>query len=484
MPVITVVGALGNTVQVTVDGAQNSDLVNYAEGLSTQISSIVNTLNTRILNPTGVVPAAMAQSMTADKSDAAILSSVAGQGEYALATVAGSYALSGDVTWVTIGSNSATHPDQPLEGRVYVDARQVTARNVTVLGGATQGILFQAGGQSGTFLAGTGDNLFAGGEGNWTVATGDGNDTIRGGDGTNTLSPGLGDNRVELGSGINYVHSTGQDTITGTAGVQNITLSGTGSIVSVGENSIVVDANGGQKITVGGGSTVSGGMSDQINMAGATGTVQGGYANTISASQGNLQTVNTDSASISVLRDLTFISGTGKTDIAAGHATMFGSRGLDLQVAMTSAAAVGSDNVFAANDGNMTVDGSSSRYGIHAFGNNAGTSGSQTFIGGSGADTLVGGVGNATLTGGTGDANVFALRDGVAGADYTITDFSAVAGNSVLLVGYDYARSAFQADVLDKATHDGTSTTITLLDNSKVTFLNVASLSSDTFKGF
>lgn len=465
MAIITVTGASGGTIQVTVDGAMNTALAGRTQALAGQLSDQ--------LNNQGILDALYLNTGSNNRT-----SGSSNQSGYGIVTAAGSYQVSGDFRWLTVVSNSVmTTPSTAL------DASKVTTDYLSVVAGTTQGVSFRAGSSSGLFVSGSGDNLFNGNyqdqaPGAWDIRTGDGNDTINGGNGNDTIYAGAGNNTITLGTGVNYVHSDGQDTITATDGVQSITLNGGNSFVNVGENSLVVDAAGNEQITVGGASTVTGGSNDYINMAGATGTVEGGQLNTISAAHGDLYTTHTDSALINVSGALTFVGGTGDTTITAGQATIFGSNNLNAHFDGTSA-----DSLFVANDGNETLDGASSAFGIHAFGNVVGTTGTQTFIGGSASDTLVAGVGNATLTGGSGAANVFGFRDGIAGADYTITDFGSAAGNSVLLVDYDYTASQFQQDVLDKAAHNGSNTTITLADNSKITFVDVSDLTTNQFGG-
>lgn len=477
MAIITVVGASGGTgVRVTVDGAMNTAFVGRTQALAHQLADQLN--NQGVLDAKYLNTGSNSESFATTRSPLA-----SNKSGYGMITAAGAYQVSGNFRWLSIGADSHTSPGTPLNAHVDVDASQVSTDYLSVLAGTTQGVSFTAGSQSGLFVGGSGDNLFQGDEtdqsvGAWDIRMGDGNDTIYAGAGNDTIYAGAGNNTIILGTGVNYVHSDGQDTITATSGVQSITLNGGNSVVNVGVNSLVVDAAGNEQITVGGASTVTGGSSDLINMAGSTGTVEGGLRNTISAANGNLTTAHTDTALINVSGALTFIGGTGDTTITAGQATIFGSNKLYARVDSTDAT-----SLFVANDGNETLDGASSAFGIHAFGNVVGTTGSQLFIGGSASDTLVGGVGNATLTGGSGAANVFGFRDGIAGADYTITDFGSAAGNSVLLVGYDYTASDFQQNVLDKAAHDGSNTTITLSDNSKITFVDYSSLNTNQFNG-
>ncbi|OUI89237.1 membrane protein [Acetobacter sp. DmW_043] len=470
MAIITVTGASGSSVQVTVDGSQQSSLVQHASSVAAQLSGDLANLDIRDLT---------------SGSD-----SFSNQRGYGVITAAGSYQVSGNASWLTVGGISDT-----LAGAVSVDATGVT-NALTVLGGAG-GINFTAGSQGGQFTGGAGDNTFNGNSsgGNWDIRTGDGNDTINSGNGDNTINAGGGANQIILGSGVNSVISEGQDTITASSGTQSITLNGASSTVDVGDNSLVTSNAplGGENITVGSNSTVygsnstiSGAKGDTISLSGSTGTVFGGNQGTIGAGQGNFVVNQADNANVNIAGDLIFRGGTGETTISAGKSTVFGADGLDVTMDATSAS-----SLFVATVGNETLNAASSVFGIHAFGADSGTT-QQIMIGGTGADTLVAGTGNATLTGGSGAANVFGFRNGVAGADYTITDFGSAAGNQVLLVDYDkyYGgsnSSAFQK-VLDNAEHSTkngvASTTITLADNSKITFDGVSSLTAKDFTGF
>ena len=79
----------------------------------------------------------------------------------------------------------------------------------------------------------------------------------------------------------------------------------------------------------------------------------------------------------------------------------------------------------------------------------------------------IGGAGSSTLTG-SGGANLFEFTKVVGGGAATITDFNT--NNSVLLQGYGVGA----ADAaLQSATTSGSSTILTLSDNTKITFLNV-----------
>ena len=93
-------------------------------------------------------------------------------------------------------------------------------------------------------------------------------------------------------------------------------------------------------------------------------------------------------------------------------------------------------------------------------------------LGGAGNDTLAGGVGNDTLTGGGGD-NAFFITDGFAGGSITITDFD---GQDTMGL-YDYGSTPASMALQTASTNDG-NVTLTLSDNTTITFLSVGSVSN------
>ncbi len=459
MALITVQGAsAGATVNVTVDGAATGNLGSLLQQFSTSLTS-------------GIAAG------TIDGEDLSTGKTSFGSNTsgYGVITAGGSYSVSGNVGAIVFGGPAAA--GVVPSSHVIINASGVTSSFVSVEGGTTGGVQFQAGSGAGAFVAATGDNAYTGdqlsGAGNWTVTTGDGDDTIVAGTGQNTINAGTGDNLIEISNGTNYVKSYGNDTIFGgdCSFGQHVTLYGGSSFVTLGEQSYVNDVAGNDQITVGGSSTVIGGDSDSISLNGGVSSVIGGTSDTISAS-GDAVVSSSDNATVSVDGSLTFIGGTGNSTITAAQSTIFGAGGLNAVIAGSG------DTLFVAGSGSETLNGASSGSPLHAFGNNAGTTGSQVFIGGTAADTLVAGVGDATMTGGSGAANVFALRDGIAGANYTITDFSSAAGNFVALLGY--SQSDLTNALSTQTTTDG-NTTVKLADNSTITFDNVSSLNSSDF---
>ncbi|KXV34952.1 hypothetical protein AD940_04990 [Gluconobacter thailandicus] len=447
MAITTVVGASGVTLAVTVDGAQ-------AQALASQYSSAVSGVSG--LTSYDLVPGSNS-SFSAGVSQGVI-------------TQSGSYSIVGDVQYVSAGSYAE---QDTLTGSVAIDLTKNTASSVSLLTGAWDGATVFVGNQNGSFVGGVGNNVFlgAGKTGSWNIATGSGNDTILGTNGNTTIDGGTGANLIYLGSGTNTVRSEGQDTIDGTNGTDTVTLLGGSSVVNLHDNATVYDTTGSNSVTVGNNSFVTGGSSSTYFTTGASATVSGGLNDTISAA-GDLQQIRGTGNSISVDGSLSFLNGTGNTTITAGNATLFGASGLNVQFDGTSGY-----SLFVGGDGDETISAASSHGVLEAF---AG-SGTTTLIGGTGADTLVGGTGNSTLTGGSGSSNLFALVDGHAGGDYTVTDFGSAAGNLMALYQYGLQNNNGLQDVLNAATVAGGNTTIALNDGSKITFVGVTDLKASDF---
>ncbi len=93
-------------------------------------------------------------------------------------------------------------------------------------------------------------------------------------------------------------------------------------------------------------------------------------------------------------------------------------------------------------------------------------------VGGAGNDALIAGSGSDTMTGGAGE-NAFVFINGAAGGNDFITDYSA--NDTVELFGYGGAAGSA---ALTAATEAGGATTVSLSDNTKITFENVSTPSS------
>jgi len=92
-------------------------------------------------------------------------------------------------------------------------------------------------------------------------------------------------------------------------------------------------------------------------------------------------------------------------------------------------------------------------------------------IGGSGNDTLVAGAASSTMTGGAGNNDFVFFRDHTAAAGNIniVTDFNS--NDVVLLQGYGSGQAA---TALASAVTSSGSTTLTLSDNTKITFVGLS----------
>jgi Ca2+-binding RTX toxin-like protein len=447
--VVTVVGASGNVISVTVNGAHAyslsqayHDAVNGAASNGTLFS--VEGDGTAVPTPTGKV------------------------NEY-VATEGGFYTFPAGYNYITTETTK----------QVFLDASAATAgttlNTLVGIGGAT----FISGNESGSFIAGGGNNLFLGsGAGTYSIATSDGNDSIFAGTGATQIYGGTGNNLINLGSGSDTVVSDGTDRIMASSGNAIISLTGTSSTIYGGSGNLVVDDTAGTNTSIAGGtgnSLITGGTNSFYSLNG-TSTVFAGKADTINAA-GNTTVYGSTGTSLTQTgsASLTFVGGVGNATVnsGAGAATVFGVNGSNITYTGHGMVIAGS--------GNETLNGSGSTQGFIGFVSNASATAGDSISGGSGDDTLVAGIGNQTLSGGTGVNQFIIAANGTAGnASITISDFGSSAGNMVQLYGYGANEVA---QTLSTAVVAGSNTTITLADKSTVTFNNVTNLKSGSFIG-
>lgn len=468
MSIVTIVGASGTAIQITVDGGKVQAMAEtYAQQMADAYSR--KGLTTLLLSPDSAAPASMAGTVMEG-----------------FVTAGGSYAPTGSYDFIGVGalaggasgSNAAL-----LDERVTIDGSGLLpSGTLSVLGGSTAGLTFEAGSANGSFLGVSGDNFFNGGtnSASWTIVTGSGNDTILATNGENAIDAGAGKNVIQLQQGTNTVVSEGQDTITGQeGGTTLLTLSGGNAVVTLGSNSFVSDeASVGSFITLGDNSTVQAGQGSTIVFSGATGTISGAQNDTVSA-LGDLTVIKGESQTLNVSGTLQFIAGTGNTEISAESATLWGANNLSARIDIGSSALwTGNQSGTSSNE---LIDASSSSGSLDAWTG----AGDQTVIGGNAGDHFVlgtsyggsDGATYATVTGGSGAANSFGVLAGHTAGDVTITDFSAVAGNKFFLYNYkpEDAAAAVKA-LLATATVQGGNTAIMLDNNMKVTFMGVTDL--------
>jgi len=310
---------------------------------------------------------------------------------------------------------------------------------------------------TGTALSGTGNtlnNTLLGNASNNTLTGLAGDDTLDGGAGTDTMLGGIGNDTYVvdvLGDIVTEVAGEGTDTIqtalayTLGADVENLTLTGAGTVSGTGNslNNVLTGNTANNTLTgLGGNDTLDGGTGNDTMIGGlgddiyvvnvatdvvteaageGTDTVQSAVTLTLANNVENLTLTGSsgNSATGNALNNvLTGNSGANTLSGLAGADTMIGGGGNDTYVVddagdvVTEAAGGGTDTVqtalahtLAAEVENLTLTGSSGVAGTGNTGNNAltGNTGNNTLTGLAGNDTLSGGTGNDTMIGGTGD---------------------------------------------------------------------------------
>jgi hypothetical protein len=397
--------------------------------------------------------------------------------------------------------------DAVLVGNSGNDTIVAGAVNDSLVGGSGNNTLFGGTGQI-AIVAGNSDNLIGAPSGStYAISVGGGSDTVYG-DGSGTVTGGSGTDLLDVaGAGTstsNLLISNGTaDTVVGGAGTTSIQAHGSQALVFGGTGDLAV-------VTSGSNDTISASTATTATatLGGTQTLLFGASGNTVLDDQGSQDTVAggagamtvTASAASSQLQvfggtaPLTFVGGAGMATVAGGSSDQAtgGSGGL------VFAAAAGSSDTVAAGSGGATLygganaaialvgsagisdviaaTGNETLSGAASGANNTfwAGSGNDVIAGGSANDALVVGSGNATLSGGAG-ANAFDLINGQAGGAITITDFSAQ--DQVGLFGYG---SAAASTALQTATSSAGNTTLTLSDNTTITFLGIGSASALT----
>jgi Ca2+-binding RTX toxin-like protein len=269
-------------------------------------------------------------------------------------------------------------------------------------------------------------------DGNWGIYTGGGNDTVLAvGGGNDTIGAGGGHNEIQLGSGHDSVLSTGRDNITTGGGHDTINATGATSDLVKGGTGDVLFLGGAGGVTLFGGAgsdTFEGGSGHALVYGG-----QGGHNS--------------------------LLGGTGE-------ATLFGGGAGDHLYAQGA-----KSQALFAGIGNETLSAAM------ATGNDTlvAGSGNDQLLGGSGNDTFYGGAGASTMMGGSGD-NIFAFVKSLNGGTDLVVNFTSADKISLL----DFGKHAVQ-EALDSQTFAPAGVTITLPDNTRVTFAGISELTKSNF---
>ena len=263
MPTVTVVGATGAVIPVSVDGGAAFSLAQaYAAALNGLAAG--GSLAAYTLPSDGGAP-----SVPAGKVGEGVIAS------------SGLYFVPSGYSYITDGAAGPV---------TIVGAGNISS--VSVLAG-TGGTTYLAGPAGGSFIA-SGNNLFEGSTGNYTIATGNGDDSIIAGSGNDMIYDGGGANIVALGSGADTLYSQGSDLIYG---------GGSDTIVATGSSNTIIGGNSDFILSTGS-STVFGGKSTSVFESGTgaltfvatvngSATIGGASASVFGASGSNITLLDT-----------------------------------------------------------------------------------------------------------------------------------------------------------------------------------------------
>jgi Ca2+-binding RTX toxin-like protein len=327
-------------------------------------------------------------------------------------------------------------------------------------------------------------------------------DTVAAGNGAATVDATAANEVILGGAGALFGNLAGAgDSLIGAAGAVSATVSGSGDAVVGGVGALAANVSGsGDTILAGGGAaavTLAGGATDAVVQGGtaAMSVLDNGAGDTINA---GLSFTSVTAPGGSFVRGgsgpLNFLGGTGPSTIlgGSGNATVFGGSA-ETSIFGSPGAAIQYVNTvpgglsYQAGAGSETIDASLSK-GVGGSGASTSSflfggsdiAGHNLLIAGQGDQFLTAGKGSDTMVGGGGVSSFwFWNTNGGPAANDFITNFSAI--DNVVLAGYG---SGAAGAALAGATTLGSSTTITLSDSTKITFIGVnnpAALSDHIF---
>jgi Ca2+-binding RTX toxin-like protein len=297
--------------------------------------------------------------------------------------------------------------------------------------------------------------IFGSGDPNETVLISSGDATfIAGGAfGSGTVVGGGGNDRILI-----------QPTVTGGWSIN--TGNGDDTVLAIGSGNDTISAGGGHNaIQLGSGS-------DVIHTSGDDTILAGSGSETIAATGTGSDVIYAGSGTL-------FFMASGASTVFAGSGsdTFFGGTGPDVVYGGTGGnnflfAGTGAATLFGGGNGDQLYAAGSAAQALHAG------AGNETLFGGfaSGQDTFYGGTGNVSITGGTGN-DLFVFTDGQAGGTDTIQGF-VTAYDKIDLQGY--GNNEVEKALKSQKVVGGTDT-ITLSDNTKISFVGVGQLTATDF---
>ena len=251
--------------------------------------------------------------------------------------------------------------------------------------------------------------------------------------------------------------------VVGGFGELDDTDTGPGSRIAAGTGTVFVTL-------AGSGALVSGSVS---SLGGALSVLDSGSHDTVHAGQGFTAVTATGGSFVQGGAGLlNFVGGTGPSTLVggSGNATVFGGTGLTSVVGASGGAFTYVNTTtgglfYAGRNGAETIDASLSK-GTNTIYGALDPNGHNLLVGGAGTDYINAGEGADTLLGGGGQNEFFFWSNyGGPAAQHVIGDFSAI--DTVVLANYG---SGAAGAAIASATTAGGSTTITLSDNTRITF--------------
>jgi hypothetical protein len=309
--------------------------------------------------------------------------------------------------------------------------------------------------------SGANDTISAAGVATFQLAAAATSDVLLGGPGVSTVTDAGTDDTIFGGAGQTKVTTSGSNaSVVGGSAELDVTDKGSGDTITAGPAAAFVTLAGSKALVSGGVGSLGASLSVTDNGSGDT-VVAGSGFTAVTTSGGSF--VRGGSG------QLNFVGGAGPSTIfgGSGGSSVFGGTGLTSLVGgaggvVTYVNTTSGGLGYFAGAGSETIDASLSKGANILFGASDPT-GHDLLMGGAGNDLLTAGSGADTLVGGGGD-NGFYFWNGQ-GGNHVISDFSAI--DYVLLGNYG---PAAPAAAIAGATTAGSSTTITLADNTKITF--------------
>ncbi len=393
--------------------------------------------------------------------------------------------------WGGLNTDTITDPAAIVLSETAENAAVTVSGTGDVLAGNNFNDTLTASGNAASVAGGTGTNVFFALGANDTVSAQGKSDTLFGGSGGSTflIAPTATNERMVGGSGALTVSDAGvSSTIFGGSGALNVTTagslasvigsSGAISALDTGTSDTIIGGTGAVSATLAGsGAYVAGGL-------GALSVTDNGTSDTIAASVGFTSvTAATSSSRFEGGSGLfSFVGGTGGSTIvgSSGDGTVVGGTGAttvfgDGPSAITYINTTSGGLEYVGGPGSSTIDASLSKGPNVLYGADYPNERSL-LIGGAGPDNIVGGEGADTLVGSGGQNTFFFFPiAGGATANHTIADFSFI--DTALLLGY--GAGAASAAIAGATVANG-STTITLSDNTKITFTGLTNPNSLT----